>query len=128
MLCRIRIGMSPGPASCRSSGAASDRTKGARGRADPGCHEAHTVGSGQAGSPEAAATARGAVLDPRQTGREARVGRDRERARETTPDQLRVDEARAEVNIGEQPAVDVPGLGADPQAHPAPGDEAVVEG
>src|SRR6185312_11281659 len=71
---------------------------------------------GSAGGPEAAPGPRRGDLEPVQKRRVAVVGRDRQGPRQAAADEGRVDEAIAEMDVGEQPAVDVAAL--DPEYEP----------
>ena len=53
-----------------------------------------------------------AAVEPAKSACEAGIRRDRQSSREAVPDQLGVDEEGAEVDISEQPVIDVTALDA----------------
>src|SRR5262245_44022170 len=80
-----------------------------------------------AGTPEAAPGAGGGCLEPSQQRGEAVVRGDRQRSREPAADQDRVDEAVAEMDVGEEAAVDVAPLDPEHQPHGAAFEQVVGE-
>src|SRR5262245_34239054 len=82
---------------------------------------------GTAGGPEPASGPGRCGLEPSQKRRVAVVGRDRQRPGEPTADEDRVDEAVAEVDVGEEAAVDVAALDSEDEPHRAAFEQVVGE-